>query len=62
LTKLRKKQRFEDYDSDIRDASSDFDIIDLTEDSKDDEEELYVGEDPYLLLQIWIEIPTRISL
>jgi hypothetical protein len=39
--KLKKKQRLEGYNSDTSDASGDFEIIDLIEDTEDDEEDLY---------------------
>jgi hypothetical protein len=45
----RKKQRGDSYESDTSDASGDFEIADLTEDTEV-EEDLYAGEDPYLFI------------
>jgi hypothetical protein len=48
--KLRKKQRIDGYNNDTSDASGDFSIVDLIDDSEEDEEDLYEGEDPYLFI------------
>jgi hypothetical protein len=45
-----KKQRLEGNNNDTNDASGNFEIIDLTEDSEGDEEDFYTGEDPYFFI------------
>jgi hypothetical protein len=46
----RKKPRGDGHDNDTSDASGNFEIVDLAEDTEDEEEELYAGEDPYLFI------------
>jgi hypothetical protein len=48
--KPRKKPRLEGHDSDTSDASGDYEIVDLIEDTEDDEEDLCVEKDPYLFI------------
>jgi hypothetical protein len=48
--KLRMKSRLEGHNNDINDTSGDSEIIDLTEDTVDDEEDLCVREYPYLFI------------
>jgi hypothetical protein len=47
----RKKLRLEGHDSDISDASGNYDIVDLTGDYADYEEDFYTGKDPYLFIR-----------
>jgi hypothetical protein len=51
IDKPRKKQRLEGQNSDPNDVFGDFEIVNLTRDSEDDEEDLYAGEDPYLFIR-----------
>jgi hypothetical protein len=44
-------QRIEGYNSDTNDASGDFEIVDLTEDPEEEEEDIYKGENPHLFIR-----------
>jgi hypothetical protein len=46
----RKKLRANGYDIDTNDAACDYEIVDPTEDIKDEEEDQYVGEGPHLFI------------
>jgi hypothetical protein len=49
--KPRKKQRIEGNDSDTSDAFGNYEIVDLTGNSEDEEEDLYAGKDPYMFIR-----------